>query len=59
MNFSFRYTKNKAQQKWSGQNLINLTGDAALVIVFFKYLAWSGQGHLCKLIRFGDKQLNN
>ena len=27
-------------------------------IVFFKYLAWSGQGHLCKLIGYGDKRLN-
>ena len=26
-------------------------------IVFFKYLAWSGQGHLCKLIGYGDKRL--
>ena len=26
-------------------------------VVFFKYLAWSGQGHLCKLIGYGDKQL--
>ena len=24
---------------------------------FFKYLAWSGQGELCKLIRYGDKQI--
>lgn len=27
-------------------------------VAFFKYLAWSGQGHLCKLIGYGDKQLN-
>ena len=27
-------------------------------IVFFKYLAWSGQGHLCKLIGYKDKQLD-
>ena len=26
-------------------------------VVFFKYLAWSGQGHLCKLIGYGDRQL--
>ena len=24
---------------------------------FFKYLAWSGQGELCKLIGYGDKQI--
>ena len=27
-------------------------------IMFFKYLAWSGQGHLCKLIGYGDKKVN-
>ena len=24
---------------------------------FFKYLVWSGQGDLCKLIGYGDKQI--
>ena len=24
---------------------------------FFKYLAWSGQGELCRLIGYGDKQI--
>ena len=24
---------------------------------FFKYLAWSGQGKLCKLIGYGDRQI--
>ena len=24
---------------------------------FFKYLAWSGQGELCKLVGYGDKQI--
>ena len=24
---------------------------------FFKYLAWSGQGELCKLIGYGDRQI--
>ena len=27
-------------------------------VEFFKYLAWSGQSHLCKLIGYRDKQLN-
>lgn len=27
-------------------------------VEFFKYLAWSGQSHLCKLIGYGDKQLD-
>ena len=27
-------------------------------VVFFKYLAWSGQDHLCKLIGYGGKQLD-
>ena len=25
---------------------------------FFKYLVWSGQGHLCKLIGYGGKQID-
>ena len=25
---------------------------------FFKYLVWSGQGKLCKLIGYGDKQID-
>ena len=38
--------------------VFRLYGDRKLKdLDFFKYLVWSGQGHLCKLIGYGDKQI--